>query len=190
MAESFFREQEYHSENFSNKSLPKGEYEHCLFKRCDFSSTQFFGLTFSECIFENCELSNIDLKESSFRDIIFRDCKMLGLNFDQCQTFLLSFSFESCMLNFSSFYKLKIKNTHFKACRLQEVDFTEADLTNADFSGCDLSGAIFQNTQLYKSDFSTAENLNIDPEYNNIAGAKFSSENLHGLLSKYKIEIL
>ncbi|NJW54838.1 pentapeptide repeat-containing protein, partial [Salinimicrobium oceani] len=105
-------------------------------------------------------------------------------------SFLLSFSFENCILNYSSFFKLKLKKIIFKGCRLQEVDFSEADLSGASFDQSDLSGAIFYSSRLEKADFSTAEHFSIDPENSLITGAKFSTHNLQGLLNKYKIEIL
>ena len=70
------------------------------------------------------------------------------------------------------------------------MDFSDADLSSAEIINCNLSGAIFFNTRLEKTDFSTSENFSIDPENNFITGAKFSSGNVHGLLDKYKIKIL
>ncbi|WP_228913582.1 pentapeptide repeat-containing protein [Salinimicrobium sediminilitoris] len=114
----------------------------------------------------------------------------MGLNIYECDPFLLSFSFESCLLSFSSFSRLKIKNTSFKDCKLIQADFSETDLTSADFTNCDLSGAIFYNTRLQKADFATSQNFSIDPEINDIKEAKFSLENIPGLLEKHKIKII
>jgi hypothetical protein len=72
---------------------------------------------------------------------------------------------------------------------LQEEDFTETVLMSSVFDNCDLGSAIFENTNLEKSDFKTAFNFNINPEKNRLKGAKFSKENLYGLLSDYKIII-
>jgi hypothetical protein len=46
--------------------------------------------------------------KTAFRDIKFKGCKMLGLNFEDCNEFGLSFNFENCSLNHSSFYKIKV----------------------------------------------------------------------------------
>ncbi|MHA6280930.1 pentapeptide repeat-containing protein [Salinimicrobium sp. CAU 1759] len=85
---------------------------------------------------------------------------------------------------------MKIKSTSFTGCKLVQADFSDADLSSAVFRGCDLSGAIFFNTRMERTDFSTSENFSIDPENNIITGAKFSTAQLHGLLEKYKIDIL
>jgi len=39
---------------------------------------------------------------------------MLGLRFDMCNAFGLSFSFEGCQLNHSSFYKTQLKRRFSK----------------------------------------------------------------------------
>jgi len=97
--------------------------------------------------------------------------------------------FENCLLNLSSFYKLKLKGTKFKNCNLQEVDFTETDLTNAVFDNCDLDRAIFERTILEKADFRTAFHYSIDPTVNRIKKARFSSNGLAGLLDNFNIVI-
>ena len=116
-------------------------------------------------------------------------CKLLGLRFDECNPLLLSFSFQGCILNFSSFYKLKIKGTAFKDCKLEEVDFVESDLTNVRFENCDLTMASFENTTLSGADLRSARNFFIDPEKNKVKKAKFSLSGLEGLLDKYDIVV-
>jgi uncharacterized protein YjbI with pentapeptide repeats len=114
---------------------------------------------------------------------------MLGLRFDTCNDFGLSFSFDSCQLNHSSFFKTKIKKTVFKNSQLQETDFAEADLTSAMFDNCNLERANFDQTILEKSDFRTSYNYSIDPERNRVKKAKFSILGIAGLLDKYDIDI-
>jgi len=114
---------------------------------------------------------------------------MLGLRFDACNEFGLSFSFNGCQLNHSSFYKTKIKKTVFKNSQLQEVEFAACDLTSSLFENCDLSGALFENTNIEKVDFRTSYNYSIDPEINRVAKAKFSILGVSGLLEKFNITI-
>ena len=78
-------------------------------------------------------------------------------------------------------------NTKFKNCNLQEADFTEADLTNSVFDTCDLKSTIFEQTNFEKVDFTTAYNFNINPEKNRTKGAKFSKENVFGLVIGYGV---
>ncbi|MDR3250221.1 MAG: pentapeptide repeat-containing protein [Tannerella sp.] len=114
---------------------------------------------------------------------------MLGLRFDTCLEFGLSFSFDNCQLNHSSFYKTKIKKTILKNSQLQETDFAECDLTSAMFDNCDLTRAVFDHTNIEKADFRTSYNYSIDPEINRIKKAKFSILGVSGLLDKYDIDI-
>lgn len=114
---------------------------------------------------------------------------MLGLRFDTCNEFGLSFSFDGCQLNHSSFNKVEIKKTVFKNSQLQEIDFTDANLTSVVFDNCDLIRAHFDHTILEKADFRTSYNYSIDPEINRIKRAKFSISGISGLLDKYDIVI-
>jgi uncharacterized protein YjbI with pentapeptide repeats len=129
------------------------------------------------------------LQNTSFKDAKFKNCKQLGLRFDQCNKLLFSVSFELCVLNFASFYRLKLKNTIFKECKLEEVEFIEADLTKASFHNCDLNRATFENTVLEGADLRTAYNFSVDPEINRMSKARFSVVGVAGLLDKYKIVI-
>ena len=134
-------------------------------------------------------MSMVNLMQASFKEVTFKTCKLLGLHFEHCHTFLMSFSFEGCNLKLASFYGLTLKNTSFKSCNLQEADFGEADFTGSKFMDCDLGQAVFENTNLEKVDLRTAFNFIIDPDNNRIKKAKFSNNSLAGLLTKYDIEI-
>lgn len=105
-----------------------GEYENCTFNVCNLADNDLSGYIFTDCKFTSCNLSMAKLYKTAFRDCAFKDCKMLGLRFDTCNEFGLSFSFNGCQLNHASFYKSKIKKTVFKDSQLQETDFAEADL--------------------------------------------------------------
>ena len=170
-------------------SLAKGVYESCQFDSCDFSTRDFSGFHFIDSTFSNCNLSMVKLDETVFRDVVFTGSKMLGLHFEQCSQFGLSFKFTSCKLNHSSFFGLKMKKILFKECELFEADFTEADLTEALFDHCNLERTVFDRTILEKADFRTAFHYTIDPENNRIRRARFSLTGVCGLLDKYGIQV-
>lgn len=165
------------------------EYENCIFNNCSFSNADLSNKKFIDCSFINCDFSTAKTLNTAFQNVVFEDCKLLGLRFDDCNKFLLSFQFQNCQLNYASFYKLSIKQTLFNNCQLVEADFVETNLTQSTFSNCDLSGAIFENTKLEQVDFRTSWNFTIDPNLNKIQKAKFSTQNISGLLSKYDIHI-
>ena len=94
------------------------------------------------------------------------------------------------LVNFTLlFFQLKIPSTQFISCNLQELDFTETILTTSVFDCCDLKGAIFDASNLEKSDFRTTFNFTINPENNKLKGGKYRKENIYGLLNNYQIVI-
>ena len=175
--------------DYTADNLPRGEYENCRFVNCNFYGGDISHITFRECIFDSCDFSLAKMKNTALSDIHFIGCKLLGVQFEECNPFLLSLDFESCVLKLAVFYKLKLKKTRFKNCNLQETDFTESDLTAASFDNCDMQRAIFQKSILEKADFRTSFHYSIDPEQNRITKARFSRMGVMGLLDKYRIEI-
>lgn len=189
MSKKYIEDVNFKGEDFIEKGLPKGEYENCTFANCVFSNTLLTGVSFLDCTFEDSDLSMAKVDETAFKNVQFKNCKLLGVNFDDCNGFLLALEFDNCLLNFCSFYKLKLKNTVFKDCKLEEVEFVETDLTNAAFKNCDLKDAKFENTLLENADLRTSFNFSIDPEVNRVYKAQFSIHNVAGLLHKYKIKV-
>ncbi len=189
MEQAYIQDKSFEKIDFKGKPFHKGEYENCTFHYCDFSSVNLSECKFMGCEFIGCNLSLAKLVKTSFQDIKFKDCKMLGLHFDTCSEFGLSFSFENCTLDHSSFYKIKIKKTLFINSQCVEVDFTASDLSDSVFENCDLREATFSDTLLEKVDFRTAVNYSIDPASNKIKKAKFSLSGLPGLLEMHAIEI-
>ena len=181
----YFIDQTIHQKD----SFEKGEYENCLIEGCNLSEGNLSGFKFIDCTFKACNLSLSNVTNTVFRDVHFVECKLLGLRFDDCNDFGLSFSFESCQMNHSSFYKLKLKKTIFKDCQLMGADFSEADFSGALFEKCELNEAIFVQTNLLNADFRTSVGYEIDPEMNRIKSAKFSLFGIPGLLLKYGIQI-
>lgn len=189
MGKSYQENHLYQNQTFQSGELPFEEYDQCRFLNCVFLNVNLSGLHFNDCVFEDCDLSMATLKDTAFRDVKFKNCKLLGLRFDECNNFSLSFDFEGCMLQFSSFFRLKIPRTVFKDCKIEDVEFVETDLSNAAFYHCDLSRAVFENTILESADLQTAQNFSIDPDQNRIQKARFSTHNIAGLLHKYRIVI-
>ncbi len=114
---------------------------------------------------------------------------MLGLQFDACNEFGFAATFDTCQLDHSIFYKMKLSRSAFINCQLQSVDFSESILKNTKLNNCNLQNATFQNTNLELADFRNATNYSINPEQNALKGAKFSLPEVVGLLNKYQIKI-
>ena len=179
----------FEKEVYVNTKVNHREFEDCVFKNCDFSSSDFSYNTFMDCDFIDCNLSMLQLGNSSFKTVSFKNCKLLGILFHTCDDFLFNVSFQDCVLDYASFANKKMPKTHFISCSLKEVSFIGSQLTNAVFENCNLDNAIFNDTQLAGADFSSAYNYKIDPEFNPMKKAKFSSQGIVGLLDKYDIKI-
>ncbi len=187
--DTYFENKEYKNIDVSKTKIKRGQYDRCRFINCNFEDMHISNFEFVEVEFIECNFSNAFIKNTAFKEVYFTQCKLIGLKFHECDPFLLQFSFNKCQLNFSSFFQLKIPSTQFINCNLQEVDFTETILTKSVFDHCDLRGAIFDASNLEKSDFRTAFNYSINPENNKLKGGMYRKENIAGLLNKYKIII-
>lgn len=182
-------DKEFLKEDYTNIQLMKAEYDNCTFTNCNFENANLSGIVFNQCIFVGCNMGNANINHAAIKECNFSECKLLGLQFSSCEQFLFSAGFNHCYMELTSFYKVKLKSAKFINCVLAEADFTEADLTGASFTECDLKNAVFDRTVLEKADLRTAYNFAICPESNKIKKAKFSKENIHGLLQKYQINI-
>ncbi len=177
----------YKNVDYVATPLPVAEYDNCTFINCNFAEGDLSKTSFLECKFEHCNLSNVSLKQTAFKEVEFEHCKMVGVDFSNCNDFLLEMNFEACQLDLTSFYLLTLKGIRFLQCSLREADFTNTNFTDAVFEQRDLQRAIFDRTTLENADLSTAQNYTIDPDNNQIQKAKFSLSGLPGLLQKYRI---
>lgn len=165
------------------------EFEQFHFINCELSEANLAGLRFEDCLFERSNLTTARLGGAALQNVAFADCKLLGVAFGACQDMLFGVHFDDCQLRYASFGGKKLAGTRFSHCSLAETDFTNADLTGAVFAGCDLSGTVFHDTQLTGADFTTATGFSLDPEANNLRGARFALAGLSGLLDKYGLLI-
>ena len=179
----------YSGVDFTTNYLPKSEYELCRFEQCIFSNSDLSNITFNECEFIECDLSLSNIKHTVFNEVSFVKCKLLGLHFNNCDSLFMSMNFDDCNLELASFFDLSLKRTQFKKCNFNGADLTRSDFTQTSFEDCDFKAAIFDGTILDQADLRTAFNFNIDPENNSLKKARFSKENLAGLLLKYQIKI-
>lgn len=97
--------QTYNSTNYTTNKIAKAEYIDCTFTNCNFENSDISNITFLECEFIDCNFSNVNVMHTTFNDVTFSDCKLVGVLFQNCNDFLLAFSFMDCTLNLSSFYK-------------------------------------------------------------------------------------
>jgi fluoroquinolone resistance protein len=180
---------EFINKNINEIELDDKELEQCIFKNCDLSNVSFVGFNFIEVLFEDCNLSLIKIDNAFLQNVTFKNCKLSGIIFDNCKDFGLALRFENCVLDYTSFAKKKLVGTHFIDCKIKEGNFDQSDLKKSVFANCDLLNTSFTNNDLTHCDFSTAHNFLIDPASNQIKKAKFSRQELAGLLFRHEIII-
>ena len=98
--------QQFHNIDYTDNSFQRAEYDNCTFTNCNFSDADLSSVIFIECEFDTCNFSNAIIKNTTFREVNFIECKFIGMQFQDCNPFLLSFNFSNCQLQFTSFYKL------------------------------------------------------------------------------------
>lgn len=165
------------------------EFYKCTFEHCDFQNAALVDLIFIDCVFKTCNLSNITLKGTQLDHVSFYDCKMLGIQFNECNSFSFYIEAYHTVLDYSSFFERNLKQTKFGHCSMQHVDFERANLHQADFTDCNLLHARFEQSNLEACDFRTSIHIQIDPESNRMKKSKFGQEQLAGLLYKYQLSI-
>jgi len=101
--------------------------------------------------------------------------------------FIFEIHFTDCILDFSKFYALKMKGASFINSSIVAVDFMETDLSEVVFENCDLYRSEFDKAIAIKTNFKTSYNYTINPERTKIRKAMFSIEGLKGLLFKHDI---
>ena len=99
----FFDGETYSKIDFTNTKIKKGEYDNCTFLNCNFEGIHASNIQFVECEFTDCNFSNTIVTNTAFKDVSFVNCKMIGVKFNECDSFLLQFSFKDCQLNLALF---------------------------------------------------------------------------------------
>jgi uncharacterized protein YjbI with pentapeptide repeats len=109
MEQTYTEGKAFNKVDFKESPLTKGEYENCTFINCDFSNSDLIDIKFIECGFTGCNLSLAKLTNTAWREVTFKESKVLGLHFEKCNVFGLSFSFDSCNLSQCHFTRPNLK---------------------------------------------------------------------------------
>lgn len=180
---------------FTKQALPeKGtsetQFANCTFANCDFADADLRNCVFVDCQFVSCNFTMFNFALVGLNQVVFKACKLLGADFSKARDFLFGADFDACVMDYVVFGRKKNRKHLFLNCSLKHADFTDVDFAGCKFDNCDLQNATFVEANLQRADFSTAYNFAIDPEQNYLANAKFGSNNVAGLLLKYKLHIV
>ena len=185
----YFLDIEYHDITYGEQEVNLKEFESCTFNGCDFSQCNFIGVVFIDCTFNDCLFSGAKINHVALRSTFFNHCKMEDVNFSMCDKLIFEVHFKECVLDFSKFYTLKLKGTTFIDCSIVAVDFMSADLTEVVFDNCDLYRSEFGQANANKANFKTSYNYTIDPTKTKLKKAVFSLNQVKGLLFKHELVI-
>ena len=185
----YFLDIEYNNLTYGEKEVNLMEFECCTFNHCDFSQCNFIGVVFIDCTFNDCLFSGARVNHVALRSVFFNRCKIEDVNFAMCDKLIFEVHFKECVLDFSKFYTLKIKGTTFVDCSLIAVDFMSSNLTEVVFDNCDLYRSEFAKAIANKANFKTSYNYTIDPTKTKIKKAIFSLNEVKGLLFKHELDI-
>ena len=183
----YFLDIEYNDYTYVEKDINLKEFECCTFTTCDFSQCNFIGVVFIDCTFNECIFSGAKINHVALRSVFFSRCKIVEVNFAMCDKLIFEVHFKECVLDFSKFYTLKIKGTTFVDCSSIAVHFMSTDLTGVVFDNCDLYRSEFSKANANKANFKTSYNYTIDPTTTKIKKAVFSLNGVKGLLYKHDI---
>lgn len=175
---------------YENSGLHFSEFESCTFSNCNFCEATFLAVVFIDCTFINCNFESAKINYVSLRTVHFIACNLSSINFAMVDQFIFEVHFSDCLLDFSKFYSLKLKNTVFANCSMIAMDFMNADMTKVNFDGCDLYQAVFDKTNLNQADFRTSRNYSFNPAKNKVKKAIFSKDGLAGLLKSHDIVVV
>ena len=164
------------------------EYYNCVFISCDFSKKMLDRSSFDSCEFRQCDFSLVKFIDT-LHEVRFVECKVIGADFTNLNKFSNSLVFEQTLLNYANFVSIKIKNTQFTKCSLQEAYFDSSDISGSVFDDCDLLRASFNQTNLERVDFSSSYNFSINPNVNRLKKTIFPESGLRGLVAHLDIVI-
>ena len=188
---------EYFDRTFKSLAPPDGavydkSFDNCTFIDCALRETVFVDCRFSECLFSGSDLSLVQVKNCAFTSTQFEGSQLVGINWAEAnwhqRGFLKTIDFTNCVLNYSSFFGLELKEMKLVNCIAKEVDFAEANITGAQCRGTDFLNSRFQNTNLTQANFTGAINYAIAAQANVLKATKFSLPEAMSLL--YSLDII
>ena len=189
-------ETEYSKETFKDLTAPNDAiagkfFDQCVFINCSLREMVFDQCEFHDCQFQGCDLSLIKTPACVFVNTVFQECQLSGVNWTEAhwgKRFLKPLDFFNCVISYSTFFGVNLKEVNLTGCVAKDVDFSEADLTQANCRNTDFSDSRFAATNLTEADFTGATNYIIVANQNTLKRTKFSLPEAMSLL--YSLDII
>ena len=193
-AQAEYTNQELKGVVYKKGSVSLKEFNSCLFVKCSFHETVFKECHFRECTFRKCDISLVHFKDCSFSDTRFEDSQVIGVDWTETAWANSKFSlakpvdFLNCVLNYSTFMGMNLKQINITKCIAREVSFENANLTEANCSFTDFTNSRFLHTNLTGADLTGAKNYTIAAHLNILKKTRFSLPEAMSLL--YSLDIV
>ncbi|MBN1536631.1 MAG: pentapeptide repeat-containing protein [Anaerolineales bacterium] len=187
-----YTSQEFKKLVFKTDQVMCKEFDDCTFIKCAFNDTVFQNCKFRDCTFNGCDLSLVGFEGCSFANTRFEDSQLISINWTEtawanAKVIFKPVDFYDCVINYSTFLGMDLKNVTLSKCIAREVSFEEANLTQADCRFTDFLNSRFIHTNLTEADFTGAKNYTIAANLNTLKKTKFSLPEAMSLL--YNLDI-
>jgi len=163
----------------------------CVFVRCGFLQCTFRRCEFSNCTFKDCNLSVVQVPDTNMNGVVFENTKAIGVDWTKAgkdgSKLSLDIALRQCVIDYSNFSGLMLKEMVIEKCIAHEVDFSETDLSGGLLTGTDFQGSTFLHTNLTGANLKGAVNYAIDPTANLVKGARFSLPEAVSLLRGFDV---
>lgn len=162
------------------------EFVDCTFYNCSLENCRFVNCNFVDCKFKKSKFVNLKFEKTVMNDGEFENCTLSNINWSLLYGggYITPLQkIKNCILRYNNFLEINLSKFDFKTNEVTETMFADCILTGADFKNCNLSGTEFFKCNLTKSDFRNSYGYRIDITSNKLKGAKFSSPEVHSLLS-------
>ena len=148
-------------------------YDGETFENLDLSSLDAFESVWVGCTFTNCDMTLGNMQRVELSGCTFQDCDMRAVNFmgakirqvrfDSCDLRQSAFAgvtpldrvvFQSCRLQYASFYNSTARDSEFLEANLHGADLRFIEATRMKYAGSNLWGAYVQlGCQFLRSEF-------------------------------------
>jgi uncharacterized protein YjbI with pentapeptide repeats len=187
--DSSFQDQRFDGGDLTGADLGGRELTGCVFKGVRLAETRWREARLEDCRFEDCDLSRMAPGALAVRGVVFAGCKMMGIDWSNLGPYP-ALSFERCDLRYASFVSLKLRKIAFTGCTLEEAQLVDCDLTEASFAQCRLEGARFERCDLRKASFADSIGLALEPQGNQLRGAKVPVETAIQIAESFGLRVL
>ena len=125
-----FFETEFVGCRFNGQSFRFVQFDNCVLRACDFSSSQMEITSFSHCVFPDSKMSFLNFSDVTFENCDFSQTVMENCLFDKNPTLnkpgkidLRSCNFQETQLKQSVFRHCNLQGVHFNGKNMEEVSF-------------------------------------------------------------------